>query len=287
MKTELVIVSYNRSEILADTLESIRRLYPDLRICLGLQGADAEALARRFEHAFGLRTVCLESPSVTESLNRAILSSSAEVVLMLDDDAVPCPGWLDAHIAAFEADTALAYTSGREIRVHKGRSVPSELLRMAVETLLRLVVPRGAVLQGRIVGWLTPFGVLLGNLDRPGSCVINAPRGCNMALRTSVFRDMGGFSTAFRGNAWGFEPEFGARLARQGRLGRYVGEAVVLHSEAASGGTRQQKGRAWFEDFLHNHKVLMATVGRQAWLGALPRLAMRWLGTRRSASRTG
>lgn len=286
MKTELVIVSYNRSDILAATLANIRQLYPDLPICLGLQGGDAEALAQHFEQAFAVRAICLEAPSVTKTLNSCLLSSSADLVLMLDDDAVPCPGWLEAHAAAFEADADLAYSSGREIRVHKGRSVPSELVRMIVETLLRLVVPNHAVLQGRIVGWLTSFGVLLGNLDQPGTCLINAPRGCNMGVRMSDFRDLGGFSTAFRGNAWGFEPEFGARLARQGKLGRYIGDAVVLHSEVKSGGTRQHQGRAWFSDFLHNHRVLMATVGRQGWLGAMPRLTARWLSTTLGASRS-
>jgi len=280
MRAELVIVSYRRNDILEATLESIRRLYPDLSICLGLQGEDAETLAAHLQNVFAVRTVCLPAPSVTVSLNRCMLSSNADLLLMLDDDAVPCPGWLEAHLAAFEADPDLAYSTGREIRTHRGRSIGSELLRIPVETLLRLVVPKEAVLQGRIVGWLTSFGVLLGNLDQPGSCRINAPRGCNMAIRTSSFREHGGFSTAFRGNAWGFEPEYGARLAEKGQLGRYIGAAVVLHSEATSGGTRQHQGAAWFQDFLHNHRVLMATIGRQAWLGAAPRLAARWLRVR-------
>ena len=277
MKTELVIVSYNRNNVLEATLESIRQLYPTLPICLGLQGLDSEALAERLRHAFGVRTVCLEAPSVTGSLNRCIFSSDADMVLLLDDDAVPCAGWLEAHVAAFEADADLAYSAGREVRVHRGRSVPSELLRSVAESLLRFVVPKQAVLQGRIIGWMTSFGILLGNLDQPGTCVINAPRGCNMAVRTAVFRELGGFSTAFCGNAWGFEPEYGARLAKRGRLGRYIGDAVVLHSEVQSGGTRQRRGRAWFADFLHNHRVLMVTLGRQGWLGATPRLLARWL----------
>ncbi len=283
MKIELVIVSYRRGDILAASLKSIRQLYPDLPICLGLQGAEAEGLARQTEQDFGVRTVCLEAPSVTESLNRCILSSKADVVLLLDDDAVPCVGWLEAHDTAFEADPDLAYSCGREIRVHKGRSVLSEALRMAAETLLRLVVPSRAVIKGRIVGWLTFYGVLLGNLDQPGSCLINAPRGCNMGIRTSTFREFGGFSTAFRGNAWGFEPEYGIRLAQRGKLGRYLGDAVVLHSEASIGGTRQQQGRAWFADFLHNHRVLMRTVGRQGWFGAMPRLFAKWVTTSRAS----
>ncbi|MEL6965259.1 MAG: hypothetical protein AAFO01_21100, partial [Pseudomonadota bacterium] len=192
MDTELVIVSYRRSDILAASLESIRRLYPDLPICLGLQGGEAADLARRMESEFHVRTVCLEAPSVTETLNRCILSSTADLVLLLDDDAIPCVGWFEGHRTAFVTDTDLAYSCGREVRLNRGRSVSSEALRIAVETLLRLVVPRHAVIKGRIVGWLTSFGVLLGNLDHPGTCLINAPRGCNMGIRTHLFREVGG-----------------------------------------------------------------------------------------------
>ena len=277
MNVELVIVSYRRGEVLADSIGCIRQLYPTLPICLGLQGDDAPSIADRFHDDPAIRAICLEAPSVTGTLNRCMMSSTADLVLLLDDDAVPCSGWLEAHLAAFEEDPDLAYSSGREVRSRQGRSAVSELLRIVVESLLRPFMPRDTVLNGRIVGWLTSFGLLLGNLDQPGRCAINAPRGCNMAIRMSAFRAMGGFSTAFRGNAWGFEPEFGVRLAREGRLGRYIGDAVVIHREAASGGTRQQRGRAWFDDFLHNHRVLMATVGRRGWLGAMPRLGARWL----------
>jgi len=155
MDTELIIVSYRRSDILAASLKTIRQLYPTLPICLGLQGDEAEDLARRMEHEFKVRTVCLEAPSVTESLNRCILSSAADLVLLLDDDAVPCSGWFDAHRSAFEADPDLPYSCGREVRINKGRSVPSEAMRIMVETLLRLVIPRHAVINGRVIGWLS------------------------------------------------------------------------------------------------------------------------------------
>ena len=143
---ELVIVSYRRNDILEATLQSIRRLYPDLPVCLGLQGEDAEALAVALQSSFAVRTVCLPAPSVTESLNRCILSSSADLVLMLDDDAIPCPGWLEAHLASFKTDPDLAYNSGREVRLRGGRSVGSELVRIPVESLLRLMVPKEACL---------------------------------------------------------------------------------------------------------------------------------------------
>ena len=284
MDVELVIVSLDRETALKTTIESVRQLYPKLPICVGLQGPGVDVIAARLTGISDFRVVSLATPSVTRTLNQCIASSTAEIVLLLDDDAAPCQGWLEAHLSAFAEDNDLAYSSGREIRLSHGRSVPSEILRISVESLLRLFVPKRAMLQGRIVGWLTPFGLLFGNLDQPGTCVINAPRGCNMAIRRTAFRACGGFNTAFRGNAWGFEPEFGIRLAKSGQLGRYLGNAVVLHAELSSGGTRQRKGRVWFSDFWHNHRVLMLTLGPQGWLGSVPRLLARWLNTRVSSA---
>ena len=53
---------------------------------------------------------------IIAALNQCIRSSEADVVIMLDDDAIPCPGWLEAFEAAFAAYPDAAYIMGREIR---------------------------------------------------------------------------------------------------------------------------------------------------------------------------
>ncbi len=93
-----------------------------------------------------------------------------------------------------------------------------------------------------------------------------------MAFRRDLFLQSGGFNERFRGNAWGFGAEFGSRLAKKGQLGRYLGDAVILHQEASAGGSRQGKRARWYGDFLHNHRILMQTVGPLGWIGAIPRL---------------
>jgi GT2 family glycosyltransferase len=270
---ELVIPSYNRLAVLAGTLARIRTLYPDLRICLGLQGnmpeGDFQALLKNDSH---MRMEIMASPGTTVTLNQCVRTSRADIVLILDDDSVPCFGWLEAHEDAFLRDSALAYTTGREVRTTRGRTSFSELVRIVLESVSGLFIAPNRKINGRIVGWTTRSGLIFGNFDQPGSCLINAPRGCNMGLRRDQFLQAGGFNGRFRGNAWGFEAEFGLRMARLGKLGRYVGDAVVTHLEISSGGSRQAKQSEWFDDFLHNHRLLIEVLGPQAWLGSLPRL---------------
>jgi len=273
LKTELVIPSYNRIDILLGTLRSVRTLYPDLKVCIGLQGDkptkhDDETL-HTYRH---LRLEMLREPSTTRTLNHCIQSSDADIILILDDDAVPHFGWLEAHLCAFTEDLQLAYTSGRIIEFSKGRSAYSEYTRIHTEWLCGLFLSAEKKINGRIVGWINKVGLILSNYDRPGTCMINSPREGNMAIRRDIFLRMGGFNTDFRGNAWGFGAEYGVRLARTGKFGRYVGDAIVIHHEVSTGGSRQAVKFQWFNDYLHNHKVLISKLGPQAWLGAIPRL---------------
>ena len=272
-RVELVIPSYNRLPILRRTFCEVRRLYPDLPICLGLQGEISNAAQQYQEDDAKLvRIMTFDEPSTTKTLNACISSSTADIVLLLDDDAVPCAGWLESHLRAFADDSELVYTAGREIRVVGSRSSFSEWVRIMVEWFCGMFLHSSRKLDGRVVGWYFRSGLLLANFDRPGTCEINAPRECNMGIRRSAFQAIGGFNEAFRGNAWGFGLDFGLRLMKQARYGKYLGDALALHYETPSGGSRECATSKWFQDFLHNQKLVIGNVGPYAWLGAVPRI---------------
>ncbi|KKO18115.1 MAG: glycosyltransferase [Candidatus Brocadia sp.] len=275
---ELVIPSYNRLNTLQDTLKQIRVLYPTLKVCVGLQGnvSDQDFQAQLKSDPY-LRIEVLPHPSTTGTLNHCITSSQADIIVILDDDAVPCFGWLEAHIRAFDEQPDLVYTSGREVRLTKGRSAFSEWFRIMTEWFFGLFVGSDKKLNGRIVGWANKFGVILGNFNQPGICKINSPRGCNMAVRRESFLKIGGFHSGFTGNAYYFEADFGLRLAKEGYYGQYRGDAIVIHQEVPSGGSREAKRGQWFKDSLYNHKLLIHTLGPQAWIGSLPRLVKGFL----------
>lgn len=273
LTVELVIPSYNRLNILKNTLKQVRLLYPDLKICLGLQGEMPDPdFQAQLENDPNLRTERLPTPSTTVTLNHCILSSKSDIIVCLDDDAIPCFGWLDAQKEAFEKEPGLAYTSGREVRSTKGRTAFSEWFRIMTEWVFGLFIGRDKKLHGRIIGWINWTGLILANFDQPGTCKINSPRECNMGIRRELFTQLGGFNQAFRGNAWGFGADFGLRMAREGKYGQYLGSAIVIHHEVSKGGSREKEKSQWFRDFVHNNKLLINTLGPQAWIGSIPRL---------------
>ena len=277
---EIIIPSYNRISVLQETVRTIRTLYPRLPICLGLQGEmPSEPWSSELARDPYLRIEKRDAPSTTATMNRCVRTSSADIIMFLDDDAIPHFGWFESHMAAFAADADLCYTSGREVRSSKGKSSFLEWNRILVEWCCGLFLSSSNKIRGRIIGWTNKIGFIFGNFDQPGTCLINTPRACNMAVKREAFLRFDGFKESYRGNAWGFEADFGLRLAKKGMFGRYVGDAIVVHHEVATGGSRDSAKRQWYKDYLHNHKILIGNLGPLAWIGSLPRLANKciWL----------
>lgn len=270
--SEIVIVSYKRQEILLKTLESIRRVYSNIPICLGLQEEHPHgALSDFIENDQNIRIEYRERPSITQTLNQCIASSRSDVVLLLDDDSIPCEGWLESHLSEFTHNPRLLYTCGREIRVNKGFSLFARLTRIVMEALFSPFTSSNFKSNGNIIGYFNSLGILFGNFDQSGKCMINSPRGCNMGVRREPFVQSGGFDERFVGNGWGFETAFGLDHAKQGSWGRYVGDAIVLHYEANSGGSRQEKGDHYKKAYQHNNKLLMERASKASVLGQLLR----------------
>ena len=221
-----------------------------------------------------MRVEVLTVPSLTRTFNHCIRTSQADVVLMLDDDAVPFFRWAESHLEAFLKYPGLAFTAGREVRLRKGRSAFSESVRIVVEALFGPFLGKDKSINGRIVGWTTRVGLIFGNFDQPGSCAINTARGCNMGIRREYFMIVNGFDEGFRGNAWGNEADLGWRMTKNGYSGRYVGEAVVVHQEVASGGAvKLQKQRLSATSCTIIRYLSDSSVLRLASIGSSPRLA--------------
>ena len=274
---EIIIPSFGRQKVLEATLRAIRRLYPQVRIRVALQGEDSRLQLCSLMGDDGNFIVDYRAhPGLVVSLNQAVRNSGAEICILLDDDAVPCDGWLEAHLAALRTYPEAAYTYGREVNTRRWRSPVSEILRLSGETLFGLTLRRDAKLCGRIVGWTNALGFVFGNFYLPGSCVINAPAEGNLAVRRSLFIASGGFDEHFGGNSWGYGPEWGLRLAEQGRFGRYVGDAIMIHRQHGDGGTRSAQRGVWYRDYVANTRILANRVGPFGWVGAVPRLVRRY-----------
>lgn len=107
----VVMPTFGRGRVMLETLRAILEQQPD-ELLLVDQNPAHEATIRlgleRFEASGCLRRVLLKRPSIPVAMNVGLLQARNELVLFLDDDLVPAPGLLAAHVAAHKDATVTA-----------------------------------------------------------------------------------------------------------------------------------------------------------------------------------
>ncbi len=157
-----------------------------------------EALARSGE----LRWIRLREPSIPAAMNAGLQHAQRSTVLFLDDDIVPSPGLIDAHLHA--RDHGL---------------VAGQVLQPSQSSL---------PLDGG-----EPF-----RFNSPEPAWIDEFMGGNFSVDRARALGLGGFDENFVGAAFRFEAEFAHRYIRAHGPIRYEPKALIHHLALSTGGTR-------------------------------------------------
>lgn len=152
-----------------------------------------------------IRWLRLPMPSVTKAMNQALIAARHEIVLFIDDDVVPEPGMLAAHLAA-HSEIGAELIAGRIIQPWQ------EGLDFASDDHFHF-----AVLEPQ---WVDSF------------------IGCNFSIRKEVALRLGGFDENFVRVAYNFEVEFAHRLRSNDYQIYFEPRACLHHLKSPSGGTR-------------------------------------------------
>ena len=214
----VIICSYNRSHLLAKTLESlVDSRVPDLVeweiIVVDNNSQDqtrvvVESLSIRFPNR--IRYAFEPRPGKSFALNRGIQEALGEILFFTDDDVIVDPKWI-ANLMVNLEDRAWDGVSGRTLP-ERG-----------------FVPPRWLELNDRNLA-------TLGCFDRGQKAfeLKEAPFGNNMAYRREVFQKYGGFCTELGpqpGNLIRSEDsDFGRRVLAAGGRIRYEPSAVLFHA---------------------------------------------------------
>jgi glucosyl-dolichyl phosphate glucuronosyltransferase len=216
----LCICTYNRSESLRATLNSVRRLrgleaLAELLI-IDNNSTDATAeVTEAFAAELPIRRVMERSQGLSNSRNRAIAEFKGEILLFTDDDVLLDVDWLSAYASAVSKFSTAQFFGGRILP--RWDDKPPGWLRG--ECL--------ALLDGVLV-WYDH-----GTEIRPYACDEGPPFGASFAVRRSLLEEIPGFRTdlgpigASRG--CGDETEFLQRCMTAELLGIYVGTALCWH----------------------------------------------------------
>jgi GT2 family glycosyltransferase len=215
----VAIPTYGRDEVLVNTVAAVLRLQPGPQEILVIDQTPEHDPAtagqlERWQAAGAIRWFRLERPSIPAAMNRALREARCPVVLFLDDDVVPQPGLIAAHLGN--------YREG-----HVG-AVVGQVLQPGQQP-----VPGNGPCRGR---------GLLRDLRFPFNSdvrreVANCMAG-NLSVRREFALRVGGFDENYVGVAYRFETEFCRRLRRHGGTMIFEPAASLRHLQAPRGGTR-------------------------------------------------
>lgn len=206
----IAIPTYQREQILLETIKHVLRVAPTGSEFLVVDQTPqherpvAEALAE-WDRAGHIRWIKLAKPSITGAMNKALIEASEEIVLFLDDDIVPEPELISAHIVAHERGLA-DLIAGRVIQPWQEGQDFTE----AVDFHFATLHPR----------YIEKF------------------IGCNFSVKRSTALALGGFDENFVKVAYNYELEFAHRVLSTGKRIYFEPAALVHHLKVSAGGTR-------------------------------------------------
>lgn len=205
----VVIPTYRREQVLADTIEALLRLpCRAAEVIVVDQTPEHEpavhASLQRLADSGAIVWMRLSQPSIPAAMNAGLLAAKQQIVLFLDDDIAPEPDLVSAHHRAHEAHHDLI-VAGRVLQPwDEGRESA-----------------RGnSPFAGIQPQWVHEF------------------IGANFSLARDPALALGGFDENFVRVAYRFEAEFAHRWRATGRRIRFEPAACVHHLKIASGGTR-------------------------------------------------
>jgi len=216
----VVVCTHNRAELLPALVAAVRAqsLAGGFELIVvdsaSSDATPAVAATLATDESPRVRVIRLDRPGLCRARNRGLAAAAGEVVVFLDDDAIPCTRWLVATVAAFDAP-AVGGVGGRVI--------------------LRFdATPPPPWLTERLRAYLTAYD--LGPAAKPINYTVGMeqyPRGANMAVRRAAAAAVGGFRSLFerRGRRLRSNDELDLcyRLQELGWQLRYAPGAVVEH----------------------------------------------------------
>ena len=283
LTASILICTYNRSKLLSETLESLRRIRSSRSWEIVVSDNNSTDDTRDVVEAFAatmdvpVRYGFEPTQGKSHALNAGMTHSRGDVIVFTDDDVRVGPEWLEQACVPLDGDGSLDYTGG------------------PVRPMWEAIPPPWLD-QVRSDLWGT-----LAILDYGQDPFIfeercRVPLGVNMAVRRSLIDRIGGFHPELGrrgGSLLGQEQaEFLARARARGARGMYVPGMEVAHFVPAARLTKRYFRRWWYwkgisrarVDAIHQRTELgldlrtvpyIAAVPRFVW-GQIPRTAGQW-----------
>jgi len=239
----VVVVNWNRRELLRASLESLKRQefkapFEVIVVDNGSRDGSPEMVASEFaaDPAFPVRLIQNpENRGFCAANNQGFAASASEFVALLNNDAEAEPGWLAALASAFEDRPDVGMAACKILVYEDPRRI---------DKAGHLIYPDGQN-RGRGTGELDQ-----GQYDRVEEVLW--PDGCAAMYRRAMLDEIGGFDEDFF--AYADDAELGLRARIAGWKCLYTPGAVVRHHRGATLGVRSSRRL----ELIERNRVLLA-----------------------------
>lgn len=239
-KIGLAIPTYNREEVLVETLKHVMALDPQPEETLVIDqteehGAETNRCLRKFQKKKGCRLIHQQPPSLTAARNRAIAETECDILVFIDDDVELPKDFVARHSSNYRNPRVDAVAGG--VRQENQPQYPKS---PAGEKRSRLLDYKYFSVYGqrRIEGVATFMG-------------------CNHSAKVEVLRKLGGYDTNYLGSAFREDTDMAVRIWKSGGLIVFDPTAWLFHLAAPTGGCRMnvqsRKNPEWWVPFNRNY----------------------------------
>ena len=213
-----VVVNWNGVDCLDACLASlVRQTWPALEIIV-VDNGSTDGSRDLLRSRYGSRITLIESPvnlGFAGGNNLGIRAAKGAHVVLLNNDAVAAPGWVEALVGTAEADPRIGMCAGKILMLGGNGLIDSAGLLMSADGI------------GRGRGHLEPDGAAY---SHPEDALV--PSGCAALYRRAMLEEVGLFDEDFF--AYCEDSDLGLRGRLAGWTCRYVPTAVVHHAYSRS-----------------------------------------------------
>jgi GT2 family glycosyltransferase len=221
LKCCLAIPTYNREDVLLDTLQNALRLRPKPDEILVIDQTNKHEPAtneflRSANKSGRLRWIRHSPPNLPGARNRALDETSAQILIFIDDDVVLPKKFVEYHLANYKSFDVKAVAGKVEQKNFYYPPQPLQWPRIKDYYYFRLD-------SNKRIEKISTF------------------RGCNFSLRVDFMKEVGGFDENYIGWAYREDSDASIRIWKSGGTIVYDPKAYLTHLAAPSGGCRIKK----------------------------------------------
>jgi GT2 family glycosyltransferase len=234
IRVSVIIATYGRDDELKRAIESV--------LSQDFDGFELLVVDQTTHHSAAIRSYLEDQadrrfqyflvapPSLPAARNFGLERARGEVVVYVDDDVELKPDFIAGHYRTYAEDNLIGAVAGKVMTPGEPKTT----------TLLHI----------------TRAGLNRGGLDYDRDSWITTTQGCNMSFRADALRAIGGFDTAYIGNAYREESDACYRLRRLGYKIAFRPSAALTHFRAKTGGAVGNRDRILDQPAIYRNETL-------------------------------